>query len=220
MDHTQKRHLEEVLGKTDWQPATDVRRIGYARVSTDDQNLDMQLDALRKAGVLAGDIFSEKTSATSVKRPELKAALDQCRRGDVFICWRLDRVARSLRQLLDIMEDLSARGVGFVSLSENVDTTTAIGRLYVHIAGAFAEFERQLIQERTRAGVARAKERGVRFGAQTQIDLKLAEELLRDGLSATDVARELGVSRQTVYNHFSPQRRQKLARLGPKKPKA
>lgn len=153
--------LEEVLRSQIWQPTPEARKIGYARVSTGEQNLDMQIAALTADGVLADDLFSEQVSATAKKRPQLQHALRQCRSGDVFVVWRLDRVARNLATLLQIMQDLTDRGIGFVSLTERVDTTTAIGRLYVQLAGAFAEFERQLIVERTRAGVARAKEKNM-----------------------------------------------------------
>ena len=133
--------------------------------------------------------------------------------------WRLDRVARSLRQLLDVMQELTDKGVGFVSLTERVDTTTAIGRLYVHLAGAFAEFEAQLIKQRTKAGVERAKARGVRFGRELIIDLDEAERLLRKGATVAQVAEACGVSKQTVRNHYNQLERERLARLGPLKSK-
>lgn len=217
MTHAEERTLEEVLRSQGWQPQTDSRKIGYARVSTGEQNLDMQLAELAKHGVMPDDMFSEHMSATAKKRPALANALRQCRTGDVFVVWRLDRVARSLKQLLDIMQDLTERGVGFVSLTERVDTTTAIGRLYVQLAGAFAEFERQLIVERTRAGVARAKERGVRFGRELVIDLEYAEYLARTGRTVAEIAELCGVSKQTVRNHYNQTERLRLAKLGPTK---
>jgi len=215
--------LDEALENADWRFEAESRKIGYARVSTHEQNLDMQLDALRKEGVLENDLFHEKTSATSKKRPELHNALQQCRSGDIFVVWRLDRIARSLKQLLTILEELTDRGVGFISLTERVDTTTAIGRLYVQLAGAFAEFERQLIVERTKAGVKRAKERGVKFGAEQKLDEDQAEALLREGKPVKEVAAACQVARQTIYNHFPREERDKLARMGPlkkRKPKA
>lgn len=211
--------LEQVLRSQQWQPRQESRKIGYARVSTGEQNLDMQLAALTHEGVLPDDMFSEQISATSKKRPQLQHAIDQCRRGDVFLVWRLDRVARSLRQLLDVMQELTDKGVGFVSLTERVDTTTAIGRLYVHLAGAFAEFEAQLIKQRTKAGVERAKARGVRFGRELIIDLDEAERLLRKGATVAQVAEACGVSKQTVRNHYNQLERERLARLGPLKSK-
>lgn len=211
--------MEQVLRDQQWQPIPESRRIGYARVSTDEQNLDMQIAALTDYGVLPDDLFSEQVSATAKKRPMLKAALEQCRRGDVFVTWRLDRVARSLKQLLDVMQDLSDRGIGFVSLSEKdrVDTTTPFGRLYVQIAGAFAEFERQLIVERTRAGVKRAKERGVKFGRELVIDLDYADYLARTYCDVSEIAELCGVSKQTVRNHFPREKRDLLAKRGPTK---
>lgn len=217
MTPAKQSHLEEVLRNQKWCGGQESRNVGYARVSTDEQNLDMQLNELAKFGVLPDDMFSEHVSATSKKRPALANALRQCRTGDVFVVWRLDRVARSLKQLLDIMQELTDRGVGFVSLTERVDTTTAIGRLYVQLAGAFAEFERQLIVERTRAGVKRAKERGVRFGRELVIDLDYAEYLVRDGRDVSEVAELCGVSKQTVRNHFPTDKRDMLAKRGPTK---
>lgn len=209
--------MEEVLRSQIWQPTPEARKIGYARVSTGEQNLDMQIAALTADGVLADDLFSEQVSATAKKRPQLQHALRQCRSGDVFVVWRLDRVARNLATLLQIMQDLTDRGIGFVSLTERVDTTTAIGRLYVQLAGAFAEFERQLIVERTRAGVARAKERGVRFGRELVIDLEYAEYLVRTGCDVSEIAELCGVSKQTVRNHFPREKRDLLAKRGPTK---
>lgn len=194
--------------------------MGYARVSTHEQNLGTQIDKLTEEGVGPDDLFQEKVSATSKKRPQLQHALRQCRRGDVFVVWRLDRVARNLKQLLDIMQDLTERGVGFVSLTERVDTTTPIGRLYVHLAGAFAEFEAQIIKQRTKAGVERAKANGVRFGRELVIDLDVAEALIRDGRTVAEVAEACGVSKQTVRNHFNQLERERLVRLGPLKRKA
>jgi DNA invertase Pin-like site-specific DNA recombinase len=217
MTPEQSRELEEVLRSQQWQPQADSRKIGYARVSTGEQNLDMQLAELAKHGVMPDDMFSEHMSATAKKRPALANALRQCRTGDVFVVWRLGRVARSLKQLLDIMQDLTDRGIGFVSLTERVDTTTAIGRLYVQLAGAFAEFERQLIVERTRAGVARAKERGVKFGRELVIDLEYADYLVRTGRTVAEVADLCGVSKQTVRNHYDQRERARLAKLGPTK---
>lgn len=209
--------LEQVLRRQKWQPHAESRKVGYARVSTHEQNLGAQLDKLTEEGVDPDDLFQEKVSATSKKRPQLQHALRQCRRGDVFVVWRLDRVARNLKQLLDIMQELTERGVGFVSLTERVDTTTPIGRLYVQLAGAFAEFERQLIVERTRAGVARAKERGVKFGRDLVIDLEYADYLVRTGRTVAEIAELCGVSKQTVRNHYDQQERSRLAKLGPTK---
>lgn len=221
-ERSKKSHSEEALGRPDWSLVAAPHKIGYARVSTEEQNLDMQLHALRKIGVEEDDLFFEKVSATSKKRPGLRNAVRQCRRGDVFYVWRMDRVARSLFDLLAFLRDLEERGVGFISLTEQnrVDTTTPWGKLYIHIMGAIAEFERQLIVERTRAGVKRAQERGVRFGAKLVIDLEKADDMLRRRRSVKEVAEACGVSRQTVVNHFPKQKRDWLAKRGPLKSKA
>jgi DNA invertase Pin-like site-specific DNA recombinase len=132
--------------------------IGYARVSTVDQNLDLQVDALKAAG--CEKIFVEKGSGANRDRPELKKALDFVRDGDVFVAWKLDRVARSVSHLIAIMDWLKERKVGFKSLQDSIDTTTATGNLMFQIIAAFAEFERNVIRERTMAGLAAARARG------------------------------------------------------------
>lgn len=220
MQNDDVSHLEEALRRCPFKPGPDSMLIGYARVSTEEQNLDLQIDALLKAGVTEEMIFKEKVSATNQKRPALQECLSILRPGDTLVVWRQDRIARNLQQLLSILDEISKRGVGFVSCTEKVDTTTPIGRLYIQLVGAIAEFELQLISERTKAGVARAKERGVRFGAERIIDLDKAERLLREGRFPRDVAAQCGVSRQTVYNHFPLRERERLARLGPKKKRA
>jgi DNA invertase Pin-like site-specific DNA recombinase len=132
--------------------------VGYARCSTIDQNLDLQTDALIRAG--CGKIFTEHGSGADRERPQLAAALAWCRKGDVFICYKLDRAARSLGHLITIVEDLKRRGVGFKAVNDSIDTTTAAGSLMFQIMGAFAEFERSVILERTMAGLAAARARG------------------------------------------------------------
>lgn len=208
------------MRRPDWRTLGDFRKIGYARVSTEDQNLDMQLDALRKAGVRNDDLFYEKVSGVSKKRPALQDALTQCRWGDVLVVWRLDRVARSLQQLLTILQGLEDRGVGFLSLTETLDTTTPAGRLYLQLAGAFAEFERQVTVQRTRAGVKRAQERGVKFGAKLKIDKVLAERLIGEGRSVAEVATACNVAKQTVRNHYPLHERELLRKLALRKSKA
>ena len=132
--------------------------IGYARVSTDDQNLDGQLDALGVAG--AGKVFADKITGTARSRPELDRLLDQLRGGDVVVVTKYDRLARSLRDLLDIVDAVQARGAGFRSLAEEIDTTTPAGRLIFHVFASIAQFERERIAERTREGLAAARKRG------------------------------------------------------------
>lgn len=180
--------------------------IGYARVSSQNQNTDLQVDALKRAG--CERVFVEQLSGALRDRPQLKAALDYARpdAGDVLVVWRLDRLARSLRQLIDTVEGLERRGVGFRSLSESIDTTSAGGRLVFHVFGAMAEFERSVIRERTRAGLAAARERGRRGGrppALDQKDLLAARALLADPeISVEEVARRLGVATSTLYRHL------------------
>lgn len=134
--------------------------VGYARVSTDDQNLDLQLNALRKAEVPDTQIFMEHVSGVSSKRPQLKKALKHLRPGDVFVVWKLDRLSRSLPELVELSADFKQRGVQLKSLTEGIDTTTPMGELFFHIMAALAHFERALISERTKAGIEAAKERG------------------------------------------------------------
>lgn len=175
-------------------------KIGYARVSTDDQNLDLQRQALTSAG--CGEVFTDQVSGTSTRRPGLDKALARCAAGDVLVVWRLDRLGRSLSHLIEVINQLGEREVGFVSLSENIDTTTAGGRLVFHLMGAIAEFERSLIVERTRAGIAAAKKRGTHMGrpvALTPAQVRHARALMEAGESSTLVASSLGVSRSTLY---------------------
>lgn len=175
-------------------------KIGYARVSTDDQNLDMQRRALEGAG--CADIFTDQVSGASVKRPGLDAALARCAAGDVLVVWKLDRLGRSLSHLIAVIQELGKRGVGFTSLSDNIDTTTAGGRLVFHMMGAIAEFERSLIQERTAAGVDAARKRGVKLGRRkslTASQVSHAKALIEAGESPSDVARSLKVGRSTLY---------------------
>src|ERR687886_70961 len=155
--------------------------IGYARVSTDDQNLDLQRDALHKAGCEL--IFDDTVSGTKARRPGLEQALSHLRPGDTLVVWRLDRLGRSLRHLIDTVTALAERGVGFRSLTESIDTTTSGGKLVFHIFGALAEFERELIRERAKAGLAAARARG-RIGGRpkslTPKSLELLNKLYAD----------------------------------------
>lgn len=178
--------------------------IGYARVSTRDQTVAAQRDALRAAS--CDRVFEETASGANRERPELKAALDYMREGDTLVVWKLDRLARSLKQLIETIEGLERRGIGFRSLTEAIDTTTAGGRLVFQIFGALAEFERQIIRERTRAGLDAARARGRRPGrkpALTQKDIQAAKALLADPeINVEEVARRLGVSQATLYRHM------------------
>ncbi len=175
--------------------------VGYARVSTQDQNPGLQLEALRGAG--CERLFEETASGAQRERSELAAALDYMRAGDTLVVWKLDRLARSLKQLIETVEALEDRGVGFRSLTEAIDTTTSGGRLVFHIFAALAEFERSIIKERTRAGLAAARARGRRGGRPRALgdeDLAHAKALLRDpAITVAQVAKRLGVASSTLY---------------------
>lgn len=178
--------------------------IGYARVSTQDQDPALQLDALTRTG--CEKIFTEKASGAQRDRPELIAALNYLRAGDTLVVWKLDRLARSLRQLIDTIEMLDAKGIGFRSLTEAIDTTTPGGKLIFHIFGALAEFERSIIRERTNAGLASARARGRLGGrppAWNNEDIIAAKALLRDpAITVNQAARRLGVAPATLYRHI------------------
>jgi len=178
--------------------------VGYARVSTQDQNPALQLDALKAAG--CEKVFTEKASGAQRGRPELAAALSYMRSGDSLVVWKLDRLARSLPQLIETVATLEDQGIGFHSLTEAIDTTTAGGKLVFHIFGALAEFERSVIRERTRAGLAVARDRGRKGGrpsALTAADLAAAKALLRDpAITVDEVATRLKVSPATLYRHL------------------
>lgn len=173
--------------------------IGYARVSTQDQNPALQLDALQAVG--CEKVFVEKASGAQRERPELQAALEYARAGDTLVVWKMDRLARSLKQLTETVELLAGRDIGFRSLTEAIDTTTAGGKLVFHIFGALAEFERSLIAERTRAGLNAARAQGRTGGrprvlAPEQVDT--ARALLMSGVSRREAARRLGINETTL----------------------
>lgn len=178
--------------------------IGYARVSTVDQNLALQRDALTEAG--CDKIFTEQLSGTVTDRPELASALSHARSGDTLVVWKLDRLARSIKQLIDTVEYLRVRGVGFRSLTEALDTTTAQGLLVFHMFGALAEFERSLIRERTQAGLAAAKRAGRTGGRPPKLtgdDIEVAKAMLTNpGIGVASVANRLGVSLATLYRYI------------------
>lgn len=174
--------------------------IGYARVSTDDQNLDAQTDALKVAG--AERIFADKISGTKRDRPELGSLLDQMRPGDVIVVTKYDRLARSLRDLLDIVETIKDRGAGFRSLAEDIDTTTPAGRLVFHVFASIAQFERERISERTREGLQAAKARGRVGGRPPALTTAQKAEARRmrddEHRSISEIARLFKVSERTV----------------------
>ena len=175
--------------------------IGYARVSTQEQNLEAQLDALQAAG--CERTFTEKASGAQRDRPELKAAIDYMRPGDTLVVWKLDRLARSLKQLIETVEGLGERDIGLRSLTEQLDTTSPGGRLVFHIFGALAEFERAIIRERTMAGLEAARSRG-RVGGRppslNEKDLAAARALMSNPeITVAEIARRLGVHPSTLY---------------------
>jgi DNA invertase Pin-like site-specific DNA recombinase len=181
--------------------------IGYARVSTGEQTLDLQLDALTTAG--CGKVYTETASGAKVDRPVLDEILSYLRAGDTLVVWRLDRLGRSLQHLIEVVAELAERGIGFKSLSEEIDTTTPGGKLVFHVFGALAEFERDLIRERTQAGLAAARARGRTGGRPKKLadpkQLALARSLYDGG--QTDIAticRTLGISRATLYRALKP----------------
>lgn len=178
--------------------------IGYARVSTQDQNPQLQLDALTAADCERS--FVERASGAQRERPELQAALEYIREGDTLVVWKLDRLARSLKQLIETVESLETRKIGFRSLTENIDTTTPGGRLTFHLFAALAEFERSIIKERTTAGLPAARARGRKGGRPPSLnakDLAAAKALLSDPeITVEEVARRLKVSPATLYRHL------------------
>lgn len=178
--------------------------IGYARVSTVDQNLDLQRNALTEAG--CEHIYTEQMSGAVTDRPELMTAINYARSGDTLVVWKLDRLARSMKQLIDTVEDLRSRNIGFRSLTEALDTTTAQGRLVFHMFGALAEFERSLIRERTRAGLLAAKKAGRTGGRPSKLtydDIAAAKAMLTNpDIGVASVAHRLGVSLATLYRHI------------------
>ncbi len=179
--------------------------IGYARVSTEDQSTDMQRDALADAGCTK--VFEDSASGTIRERPQLNAAIEYLREGDTFVVWRLDRLGRSLKHLIETVQLLDDRGVGFKSLHESIDTTTSTGRLVFHIFAALAEFERDLIVDRTKAGIAAARERGSRPGRKPSLSddqVAVVRQMHATGASTIkQIADVVGVSRATVYRAIS-----------------
>lgn len=175
-------------------------RIGYARVSTQDQRSELQLDALAASG--CEQIFQEKMSGKDKDRPELETCLKVVRKGDSLVVWRLDRLGRSLKDLVEIVQSLEERGVGFQSLTESIDTTNAGGKLIFHVFAALAEFERNLIRERTVAGLVAARARGRKGGRKVKMqkaDVRKAAAMLHDPLmTKTEVAQHFGISRVTL----------------------
>lgn len=175
-------------------------KIGYARVSTSDQRPDLQEEALRSAG--CERTYTDRASGKAVDRPELAEALDQLRDGDTFVVWKLDRLARSVKQLVDLVSGFERQGVNFVSITDAIDTGTPTGRFFFHVMASIAEMERDLIVERTRAGLETARRHGRRGGRKpimTDKKTAAARTLLASGAPPREVAESIGVSLATLY---------------------
>lgn len=182
--------------------------IGYARKSTYEQNLSLQKDALKKVG--CKKILTDQITGSKEERPGLTKAMDVLRKGDTLVVWRLDRLGRSLKHLIKLIDDLEEKKIGFRSLQESIDTTTSGGRLVFHIFGALAEFERHLIRERTHAGLAAARARG-RLGGRPKVlnnkKKKLAVKLYKEEKhTVAEIGEMLGVSRMTVYRYVNEEK--------------
>ncbi len=182
-------------------------KIGYARVSTQDQKLELQLDALTQQGCEL--VFQEKKSGKNKERPELEKLLGQLRSGDTVVVWKLDRLGRSLRDLIDLVAEFQKRGVDFMSLQDGINTATSTGRFTFNIFASLAEFEREIIKERTKAGLVAAKTRGRAGGRpagltpEAQEKAKSAKVLFESGKRVEDVAKILGISRATCYRYLN-----------------
>jgi DNA invertase Pin-like site-specific DNA recombinase len=175
-------------------------RIGYARVSTDKQLLDLQLDALKKAGCRR--VFTDKASAVKGDRPGLADALSHLRSGDALVIWKLDRLGRTVKGLVEFVADLQEQGVQFRSLTDGIDTTTPAGRFFFHVMASLAQMERELLAERTRAGLDAARRRGRVGGRKRRMTpgkVESARKLLRGEMAPREIAQNLGVSIPTLY---------------------
>jgi DNA invertase Pin-like site-specific DNA recombinase len=174
--------------------------IGYARVSTQDQNLELQQEALSKTGCQR--VFEDKVSGTRADRPGLTKAMEMLREGDTLVVWKLDRLGRSVKQLVDLVDELHKQGIHFKSLTDAIDTGTPSGRFFFHVMASLAEMERELIVERTRAGLDVARQLGRKGGRKpkmTASKIESAKKLLASGTPPRDVAKNLGVSIPTLY---------------------
>jgi DNA invertase Pin-like site-specific DNA recombinase len=182
-------------------------KIGYIRISTQDQNYNLQEDTLNKLGCEM--IFKETVSGAKKERPQLKKLLEQIRKGDVVVVYKLDRLGRSLKHLLEIVEILNSKNVALQSLHDNIDTTTPQGRLFFNISASFAEFEKDLIRERTKAGLEAARERGKKGGRRKGLSKEaqqkaiLAENYYNEGIkSVNEIATDLKISKMTLYKYL------------------
>jgi DNA invertase Pin-like site-specific DNA recombinase len=177
--------------------------IGYARVSTEDQKLDMQIDALKKYG--CDKIFTEKGTGTRKERPQLQEMMKILRQGDTVVVWKLDRISRSTKHLIELVEHFEKQGVHFVSIQDNIDTTTATGRFFFRVMASIAELERDIIAERTRQGLASARARGRKGGRprvkKEQIELALKMYKSKE-YTLKEIVKATGVAQSTIYNYL------------------
>ncbi len=180
----------------------DNRLIGYARVSTEEQNLDMQIDALLRAGVMKDNLHVEKISAVAKRRPKLELALMDARHGDTLVVWKLDRLGRNVVDLHTQVQALEKRGVQFQSLQEKIDTTSAIGKAFFGLLAVFAQFERDMVVERTKHGLDAARARGFVPGAKRQVNLEKARKMLRSK-TVREVAEHFGVTPNAIRRYFT-----------------
>lgn len=174
--------------------------IGYARVSSSEQNLDLQVDELKKAG--CAEIYSDKITGMKKSRPNLDEALSYLRKGDTFVVWKLDRLGRNVKGLIELTETLNEKGVHFFSITDGIDTSTPAGRFFFHVMASLSQMERELLIERTKAGLEAARKRG-RIGGRKRLmtpsKVEAAKKLISDGMPPRDVANNLGVSIPTLY---------------------
>ena len=199
-----------------WPPP---RLVGYARVSTHEQNIGLQIDALRRAGVSDDNIHQEHASGVAKRRPGLERCLKDLRGGDVLVIWKLDRLGRSLIDLLKRIEWLDANDIGLRSLTEHIDTQSPVGGMLIAVLGSVAQFERDLIIERTRAGMMRAKAQGKQVGQPLKMTEKRraqVEAMIKAGMTVKAIARRLQIAPNTIYNHYDGPT---LKALRPPKPK-
>jgi len=193
--------------------------IGYARVSTADQYLCMQEDALKGAG--CEDIFKDIVSGAKTARPGLHSAISHLRKGDTLVVWRLDRLGRSLAHLIETVKELNDQGIGFKSLQESIDTTTSGGQLIFHIFGALAQFERELIRERTQAGLKAARVRGRMGGRPVQLNTqeirKLKKHYDKGDLSVMEICKLFNITKPTLYRYLKNEKQKKLKQTIDKK---
>src|SRR5579872_5250536 len=193
--------------------------IGYARVSTTDQDLSSQEDVLKSAG--CEKIYTDVVSGVKTARPGLNSALSQLRKGDMLVVWRLDRLGRSLTHLIQTIKELSEKGIGFKSLQENIDTTTSGGQLIFHIFGALAQFERELIRERTQAGLKAARVRGRMGGRPVQLNTqeirKLKKHYDKGDLSVMEICKLFNITKPTLYRYLKSEKQKKLKQSSDKK---